>query len=200
MVRDVYKLLIPLLVLVVLFVLLKFSYLAVLALLLALFVAFFFRNPDRSIPKGEKRIVSPGDGKIVKISESDNGESTISIFLSIFDVHVNRSPISGTLESLEYKRGRFKAAFLEEASRVNEQNILVINGEEIRVVVRQIAGVIARRVVCWKKPGDVLQKGERIGMIRFGSRMDIVLPAKVRILVKLGDRVHGGTSVLGEYP
>ena len=112
---------------------------------------------------------------------------------------MNRSPISGELKQLEYRRGRFKAAFDEEASRVNEQNVLTISGTHIQVVVRQIAGLIARRVVCWKKPGHQLQRGELIGLIRFGSRVDIVLPAQVKLRVKIGDRVSGGSSILGEY-
>src|SRR5688572_16855212 len=122
----------------------------------------------------------------------------VSIFLNIFDVHVNRSPIQGKLESLEYKRGKFQAAFKEEASRTNEQNILTIDGQGMRVVVKQIAGLIARRVVCWKKPGHVIERGELIGLIRFGSRVDIVLPHTVTLLVKVGDRVKGGSSVLGK--
>jgi phosphatidylserine decarboxylase len=119
--------------------------------------------------------------------------------LNIFNVHVNRSPISGQLKQLEYKRGKFKAAFDDEASRVNEQNVITISGNGIQVVVKQIAGLIARRVVCWKKPGYNLERGELFGLIRFGSRVDIVMPGRVKILVKVGDRVWGGTSILGEY-
>jgi phosphatidylserine decarboxylase len=130
----------------------------------------------------------------------EDGEWLVSIFLSIFNVHVNRSPISGTLKQLEYRRGKFKAAFDDDASRVNEQNILTISSPNIQIVVRQIAGLIARRVVCWKKPGHPLQRGELIGLIRFGSRVDLVLPAQVKIAVKKGDRVSGGSSIIGEYP
>jgi phosphatidylserine decarboxylase len=198
MIRDVYKLLIPLVLLGILFAVLNLLVPALLIFLLAAFVAFFFRNPERSVPEGDNLVVSPADGRVVKISRMENGDQTISIFLNIFNVHVNRSPISGSLEQLEYKRGKFKAAFMEEASRVNEQYVLTIAGQDIRVVVRQIAGVIARRVVCWKEPGDSLQRGELFGMIRFGSRVDLLLPAQVRVLVKVGDRVYGGSSVLGE--
>jgi phosphatidylserine decarboxylase len=168
---------------------------------LALFVCYFFRNPARSIPKGENLIVSPADGKVVKIYQLDDESCgpTISIFLSIFNVHVNRSPISGKLEKLEYKRGKFKAAFIEEASRINEQNIITIQGQGIQVVVRQIAGLIARRVVCWKKPGHNLERGELFGLIRFGSRVDIVLPKRTKVLVKEGDCVRGGSSILAEH-
>lgn len=197
MVRDVYKFIVPFLAMGVLFVVLKLPYVALLFLILTIFVCFFFRNPNRRIPDGNL-IVSPADGKVVKIRRTSDGEQTISIFLNIFNVHVNRSPISGELEQIEYKRGRFKAAFDEEASRVNEQNILTIKGQGMRIVVRQIAGLIARRVVCWKKPGESLQRGERIGLIRFGSRVDVVLPEQVKILVEVGDQVQGGSSILGE--
>jgi len=199
-VTDAYKFVLPLLILSILLAWMRVPYAALLFFVLAGFVCFFFRNPNRDIPEGTNLIVSPADGKVVKISQMGDGEQTISIFLNIFNVHVNRSPISGELEQLEYKRGQFKLAFDEEASRVNEQNILTITGQGIRIVVRQIAGLIARRVVCWKKPGYSLKRGELIGLIRFGSRVDVVLPGQVRILVKVGDPVRGGSSILGEYP
>jgi phosphatidylserine decarboxylase len=199
MIRDVYRFLIPLLALFILSVVIGFEYIALLLLILALFVAYFFRNPSRNIPEGNNLIVSPADGKIVKISKNENGDQCISIFLNIFDVHVNRSPISGELKNLQYQRGRFKAAFDEEASRVNEQNIITVDGRDIQVTFKQIAGAIARRVVCWKKTGDSLEKGGIVGMIRFGSRVDIILPERVNITVKLGDRVRGGSSILGDY-
>jgi phosphatidylserine decarboxylase len=199
MVRDAFKFLIPAVMLGIAGILLHLPYAAALFLVLAAFICFFFRNPDRAIPNGSNLVVSPADGKVVKIAQGTEGEQTISIFLSIFNVHVNRSPISGELEHLEYKRGAFKVAYDEEASRVNEQNILTIKGAGIQIIVRQIAGLIARRVVCWKKPGHTLQRGELFGLIRFGSRVDIVMPGRVKILVKVGDRVHGGSSVIGEY-
>jgi phosphatidylserine decarboxylase len=148
-------------------------------------------------------VVSPADGKVVKISELPAGSElpgghAVSIFLNIFDVHVNRSPISGLLEKLEYKRGKFMAAFDEEASRVNEQNILTIRGHDMQVVVKQIAGLIARRVVCWKEPGHPVERGELIGLIRFGSRVDILLPKDVRLRVRVGEHVRGGSSIVGE--
>jgi phosphatidylserine decarboxylase len=166
---------------------------------LAVFVAFFFRNPHRRIPDGKNLIVSPADGKVVKIVKREDGEQTLSIFLSIFNVHVNRSPIEGTLEHFEYKRGKFKVAFDEEASRVNEQNILTSANPGVQIVVKQVAGLIARRVICWKKPGSTFNRGELFGLIRFGSRVDIVLPKHVKILVNVGDRLRGGSSVIGEY-
>ncbi|HTY62056.1 MAG TPA: phosphatidylserine decarboxylase family protein [Acidobacteriota bacterium] len=199
MARDVYKFCIPVFILCVLFFILSCPLLAVICLLLASFICYFFRNPKREIPPGNNLVVSPADGKVVKILELPDGATTISIFLNIFNVHVNRSPISGRLEQLEYKRGKFKVAFDEEASKVNEQNILTISGENSTVVVRQIAGLIARRVICWKKPGDSLDRGELIGLIRFGSRVDVTVPERVRIQVKIGDRVRGGSSILGEY-
>jgi phosphatidylserine decarboxylase len=148
--------------------------------------------------------VSPADGKVVDVSPvpDPNGHSrghSISIFLRIYDVHVNRSPIDGELQTLEYRRGRFKVAALPEASRVNEQNVLRIQGSGIEVTVKQIAGLIARRVVCWKSPGNTLKRGELIGLIRFGSRVDVLVPPQVKVQVKVGDLVKGGSSVLGSW-
>jgi phosphatidylserine decarboxylase len=199
MVRDAYKFVLPVLGLGLLLALLRLPYPAFIFVLLAVYIAYFFRNPNRRIPAGNNLIVSPADGKVVKIvRQPDGDDQTISIFLNIFNVHVNRSPIAGELMNLEYKRGKFKAAFDDEASRVNEQNVLTINGNGIQIIVRQIAGLIARRVVCWKKPGNHLERGELFGLIRFGSRVDVVLPAHAKILVKVGDRVQGGASILGE--
>jgi phosphatidylserine decarboxylase len=199
MVNDAFRFIIPVLALGILFAFLGFFFLAFLFLALAIFISFFFRNPDRRIPDGKNLIVAPADGKVVKISQSDDGSQTISIFLSIFNVHVTRSPISGELKQVQYVRGRFKVAFDDEASRVNEQNIITIAGEGFPVVVKQIAGLIARRVLCWKKPGHVLARGELMGLIRFGSRVDVIVPQKVRVLAKVGDRVQGGSSILGDY-
>ena len=199
MIRDAYRFAVPLLLFSILFFYFGLPYFALLPLILAAFTCYFFRSPDRVIPEGTNLIVSPADGKVVKISQAESGDRTISIFLNIFDVHVNRSPVSGELEKIEYKRGKFKVAFDEEASRINEQNILTITKGDSRIVVKQIAGLIARRVICWKKPGQNLERGELIGLIRFGSRVDVVLPAQVKIQVAVGDRVYGGSSILGEY-
>ena len=203
MVSDAYRFLLPLLLGSVL-VGFYSPVAAAILIVIAGFIGYFFRNPKRLIPQGENLVVSPADGKVVRIFNlpergDQAGGQGISVFLNIFDVHVNRSPIEGKLESFEYKRGRFKAAFDEEASYVNEQNVLTIRGHDMQVVVKQIAGLIARRVICWKKPGDSIERGELIGLIRFGSRVDILLPRQVRILVKTGDRVRGGSSVLVEY-
>ena len=203
MISDAYRFAFPPLVLAALCAYVRLPVAALLLLLIAGFVCYFFRNPARSIPPGDDLVVSPADGKVVRVFDlPDEGEQAgghgISIFLNIFDVHVNRSPVDGELESLDYKRGRFKAAFDEEASRVNEQNVLTIRCRGMRVVVKQIAGLIARRVICWKQPGHCVARGELIGLIRFGSRVDVLLPRQVRILVKVGDRVKGGSSILGE--
>lgn len=200
MARDAYKFCIPVLIVSLLFAISGHSIPALGCCILAAFICYFFRNPKRTIPQGKNLVVSPADGKVVKIAQLPDGTRTISIFLNIFNVHVNRSPISGRLEGLEYKRGKFKVAFDEEASKVNEQNILTISSPDATVVVRQIAGLIARRVLCWKKPGELLERGELIGLIRFGSRVDVTVPECVGILVRIGDRVRGGSSVIGEYP
>jgi len=199
MVSDAYKFVFPLLMVGLLSAVAHLLYLALPLFILAAFVCFFFRNPHRSVPEGKNLVVSPADGKVVKVSRAENGEQTISVFLNIFNVHVNRSPISGELVQLEYKRGKFRVAFDEEASRINEQNVITIKGQGIQIVVRQIAGLIARRVICWKRPGHNLKRGELIGLIRFGSRVDIVLPEQVRLSVEVGDQVQGGSSILGEY-
>jgi phosphatidylserine decarboxylase len=199
MVRDAYKFLLPLLILGGLSAFLNIPVLAILIFVLAAFVAFFFRNPDRQIPDGKNLIVSPADGKVVKISRREDGEQTVCIFLNVFNVHVNRSPITGTVKQFEYKRGKFKVAFDDEASKVNEQNIVTIANEDIQITVKQVAGLIAGRVICWKKVGDKLQRGELFGLIRFGSRMDIILPERARIQVKVGDHVQGGSSIIGDY-
>jgi phosphatidylserine decarboxylase len=201
MISDAFRFIIPLLLIAVLLFAFVEPWVAALPALLAAFVAYFFRNPDRTIPRGDDLVVSPADGKIVRIStdgQGSDGQLHLSIFLSIFDVHVNRAPISGRLEKLEYHRGRFKAAFNDEASRVNEQNVLTVHGAGGTLVMKQIAGLIARRVVCWKKPGQELQRGEVIGLIRFGSRVDLILPGNAEIRVRLGERVKGGSSVVAE--
>jgi phosphatidylserine decarboxylase len=199
MIRDAYRFIVPLLVLAAVLLWLRLLVWAILPAALAGFVAFFFRNPARSIPDGENLVVSPADGKVVRVEALPAGNS-VSIFLNLFDVHLTRVPIRGELESLEYRRGKFKVAYADEASRLNEQNVLTIRGPRIRVVVKQIAGLVARRVICWKRPGDHFERGELFGLIRFGSRVDVVLPQEVTILVKVGDRVKGGCSVIGEIP
>ena len=163
---------------------------------LAAFVAFFFRDPYRQIPSGAGIIVSPADGRVVRIQKE--GETTrVSIFLSIFNVHVNRSPIEGAVTEIRYRKGKYRAAFNDLASAENEQNLLIIQGDGIRIECTQIAGLVARRIVCWKKAGDTLGRGEKFGLIRFGSRTDLLLPSGVELQVQVGDRVSGGSSQIG---
>jgi len=177
--------------------------LSVLLLLLAAFMAYFFRDPKRTVPGETGLVVSPADGRVTRVEKISAGEgaspTVVSIFLSPFDVHVNRAPIAGTVVDVTYTKGRFTAATSDNASLVNEQNALTIRGEQLTVVCKQIAGVLARRIVCWKKPGDSLGLGERFGLIKFGSRTDLVLPPEVDVVVSVGERVSGGVSVIGRY-
>jgi phosphatidylserine decarboxylase len=169
---------------------------------LGVFVLFFFRDPERTPPADPALIVSPADGRVVGIvEESFAGRPghRISVFLSVFNVHVNRSPVSGRITAIEYRKGKFYAAMRGRASAENEQNSFHVLTDRGEVVFTQIAGWVARRIVVWKAIGDSLVRGERIGMIRFGSRMDIWLPNDVEILVKSGQSVAGGTSVLARW-
>jgi phosphatidylserine decarboxylase len=163
---------------------------------LAAFCAWFFRDPERPIPAGPVA-VSPADGRVVCIVPEDDHHTRISIFLNIFDVHVNRSPISGTIEDVTYKRGRFCVASQEIASAENEQNIVTVRtGDGSRVVFKQIAGLIARRILFSKRKGDFVQAGERIGLIKFGSRVDVIFGPEWRIEVAQGAHVSAGSSIL----
>ena len=167
-------------------------------LLLAGFVLYFFRDPDRLAPAGAE-IVSPADGKVVDLSECEFDGLPVcklSIFLSIFDVHVNRSPLSGVIRKIQYSPGKFLAAYRPESSVENEQNTVWIDGERYSVVFKQIAGLIARRIVFDKKVGDRVACGERVGLIKFGSRVDLFMPLEMLPCVKVGDRVHAGSTVL----
>jgi len=165
----------------------------------ALFVTYFFRDPNRTFQGTGREVASPADGKVVWI-RNENGLEAISIFLSVFDVHINRAPISGKISEIEYHKGKFLIAYDERASVENERNSITMNhqGQVVRFV--QIAGLIARRIVCWRKTGDSLAIGDKIGLIKFGSRVDVFLPAGSKIYVKRGDRVEGGKTALGELP
>jgi phosphatidylserine decarboxylase len=176
---------------------LGFWWVAGFLLLVMLFMAFFFRDPKRVPPTDPDVVVSPADGKVTRITSAADSSTVVSIFLSPFDVHINRSPIPGKIVDVLYSPGKFLMATNEKASLVNEQNALTIQGEKITVVCKQIAGILARRIVCWKAEGDSLGLGERFGMIKFSSRTDVLLPANVRVTVKEGDRVRGGTTVIG---
>ena len=175
---------------------------AVVLVCLAIFVFSFFRDPERVIPKEAGAVVSPADGRVVVVTdEEDAGRpgKRISIFLAVWNVHVNRSPAEGTITKLEYKPGKFLAAMRERASLENEQNVFTLSTDAGDIVFKQIAGFIARRVVSWKKQGDRVARGERIGLVRFGSRVDVWVPPDAEILVKLGDHVKGGASVLARW-
>ena len=170
-----------------------------LPMLLAVFFLWFFRDPERTIPSGAGLVVSPADGKVTDVSSTQlNGVACtrISIFLDVFDVHVNRSPVSGVIKSAVYKKGQFGNAMSSVSADDNEQNIVTMEGDGMTVVFKQIAGLLARRIVFNHKPGDKLARGQRVGMIKFGSRTDVIFPQPAEISVKIGDRVKGGSSVL----
>ncbi|MEG6586026.1 phosphatidylserine decarboxylase family protein [Dendrosporobacter sp. 1207_IL3150] len=170
---------------------------------LTLFVSFFFRNPKRTIPSDECLVVSPADGKVMSVTEFHDDQfvnepcNKVTIFLSVFDVHVNRSPIAGEIKYQQYTCGRFKPAYKESAGCENERHSIGIENERMRIVVTQIAGLIARRIVSWVTLGSMLQRGERYGLIKFGSCTEIIMPKDVEVLVKKGDRVKGGETVIG---
>ena len=170
--------------------------------LLGLFVFSFFRDPDRSIPTERGLIVAPADGRVVVVKEeSQRGRAgkRISIFLAIWNVHVNRAPASGRIERMDYRRGKFYAAMRSRASVENEQNVIYLATERGEIMFKQIAGWVARRVVCWKRPAETVRMGERFGLIRFGSRMDLWLPEGVEILVAPGQHVSGGSSIVARW-
>ena len=169
-------------------------------LALALLVLNFFRDPNREIPQDVGLIVSPADGRIVQVvDETHDGRPVrrLSIFMSPLDVHVNRSPIAGVIASVSYRKGVFGVASKEEASVENEQNVFTLEGEQGQVVVKQIAGAVARRIVFWKRVGDQLARGERVGLIKFGSRVDVILESGTELRVRVGERVRAGSSILG---
>ena len=172
---------------------------AIPAVILACFFLWFFRDPEREVPAQVGAVVSPGDGKVTEVARvliDGSQKLRISIFLSVFNVHVNRSPIAGVIQSARYQTGKFVNAMSAESAAQNEQNIVTVEGEGQTVVFKQIAGLLARRIVFTKKVGDRLQRGERVGLIKFGSRVDVVLDANAIPQVKVGDRVRGGASVV----
>jgi phosphatidylserine decarboxylase len=177
--------------------------LSVLGLILLVFVIYFFRNPHRNIPAGDNIIVSPADGRVMSVTEIDEPDfigaraKKITIFLSIFNVHINRSPVTGVVKYTSYRPGKYLPAFKSHASELNERNTIGIEGNIIRVLVHQITGLIARRIVCWVKDGDNLKIGERFGLIKFGSCTEIVVPLNVDIKVKQGDKVRGAKTIIG---
>jgi phosphatidylserine decarboxylase len=199
MVRDGYFYALPLVAAAVLLGWLTRPVWAIHPCLLAMFFLWFFRDPDRSIPSDPGAVVSPGDGKVTDISTVTVGneqQTRLSIFLSVFDVHVNRSPIAGVIREVRYQRGHFMNAMNRASAEQNEQNIVTVEGDGQKVVFKQIAGLLARRIVFNPKVGDRIERGQRVGLIKFGSRVDLLLDASARMNVKIGDRVKGGASVL----
>ena len=176
-----------------------------LGLLALAFFGYFFRDPERAIPAEPAAVVSPADGKVVLVDEVReerylNGPARrVAIFMNVFDVHVNRAPVAGTVTEAEHRDGCFKAAWREDACTLNEQQALVLEAKGARVLVVQIAGLLARRIISYVQPGQYLDKGERLGMICFGSRVDLYLPLAAEILVKVGDRVQAGSSMVARW-
>jgi phosphatidylserine decarboxylase len=168
--------------------------------ILSILVLNFFRDPERPVPTEPNALISPADGQIVQLAEEafeGRPIRRLSIFMSPLDVHVNRAPIAGSIKAINYKKGSFRVASQALASIENEQNVFTIEGEQGVVVVKQIAGLLARRIVFWKRLGDSLARGERVGMIKFGSRVDVLVAPTVEWCVKVGDRVRAGSSILG---
>ena len=199
MVRDGYLYALSLIAAAVLVGLLTSPAWATVPLLLACFFLWFFRDPERVIPATAGAVVSPADGKVTDVSLATVGgekKTRISIFLSVFDVHVNRSPIGGVIRDVRYQRGKFLNAMNQASAEQNEQNIVTVEGDGQMVVFKQIAGLLARRIVFCPKVGDRVERGQRIGLIKFGSRVDVVMDASASLQVKVGDRVRGGASVL----
>jgi len=197
MARDAYIFLLPLLVLAVVAWAVSWVYLAFVFLAGGVFVGFFFRNPSRNIPEDPRLIVSPADGRVIRVEPGEEG-TQVSIFLSVFNVHINRAPIQGKITRLSHKKGRFYLAFDERASVENEQVVFTIEGEH-NVTFSLIAGLVARRIVPWKHEGEMVSRGERIGLIRFGSRVDILIPGDCDVRVNQGEKVRGGSSILASW-
>ncbi|UCD10376.1 MAG: phosphatidylserine decarboxylase family protein [Nitrospinaceae bacterium] len=203
--KEGYPFILPLGLLTLVLAFFDLVWAAAVAGLLFLFVLYFFRDPEREIPNEPKVVVSPADGKVVVITTEEDpfmGKTftRISIFLNVFNVHVNRVPVAGVIAESRYNPGKFLNAMKDKASMDNEQNILLIRDGETEVLVKQIAGLIARRIVCWAKPGDRYELGQRFGLIRFGSRVDIFLPQESTLKVAVGDKVAGGSSIIGYLP
>lgn len=171
-------------------------YAAWILVIFGLFCSFFFRDPLRNIPEGENIILGPGDGRVLEVAEED-GKKVIRIFLSVFNVHLQRAPVAGLVKSVEYKSGRCLPAMMGQAHSVNEQNIIIIQSPKGEFQVRQIAGILARRVVSWVKPQQQVKTGDKIGLIKFGSQVDLYMPDNVEIIVKKGDRIVGGETIVG---
>jgi len=204
MVRDGYFYALGLsLVAAALWVLTHSAVLTALPLVLALFFLWFFRDPQRQIPTGPGEVVSPGDGVVTEaewIETASGSRLRLSIFLNVFDVHVNRSPVAGTVKAVEHRQGSFLNAMKPESVVMNEQTLVVIDAGGYEVSYKQIAGLLARRIVCAVKVGDRVERGQRVGLIKFGSRVDVLIPADAVLKVKTGTRVRGGSTVVAVLP
>ena len=200
MVRDGIPFVVVPVIMAVIPLLFGYWWAAIPLLLIAGFMAFFFRNPRRSIPLAPGLVLAPADGRVTIIRPADdkNPQSLVSIFLSPLDVHINRAPIAGEIVDIAYKKGKFVMATKEESRELNEQNRLVIKGDKVVITCTQIAGVLARRIVCWKRRGERVECGELFGMIKFGSRTDLLMPPEVEIVVQTGMHVRGGETIIGK--
>jgi phosphatidylserine decarboxylase len=202
MVKDAYRFAVPPLAMGAVCLFFGWKWPAAVLIFLGLFVFYFFRDPARTIPNDPGTVVSPADGRVVEIVDEELDSRMghrISIFLSIWNVHVQRAPVAGRVAHVIYRPGKFYGAYRSAASRENEQNVIYIDTPQGTMVFKQIAGAIARRVICWKKQGDSVTLGERVGIIRFGSRVDIWLPAEAEIAVRRGQNVNGGASILAKW-
>jgi phosphatidylserine decarboxylase len=203
MVRDGYFYAAPLIAAAILIGWLTHPVWGIVPMLLAIFFLWFFRDPERAIPQQPGAVVSPGDGKVTDVSIVNVGNSTcvrMSIFLSVFDVHVNRSPIGGTIRDVRYQKGKFLDARSPQCAEQNEQNTVTVESEGQTVIFKQIAGLLARRIVFNPKIGDRVARGQRVGLIKFGSRVDVMFDSSAQLNVKVGDRVQGGATVLALLP
>jgi phosphatidylserine decarboxylase len=202
--KEGFPFLIPMVLLTIFFGFMGWDIFTFLGILLTLFIAFFFRNPRRKIPSLQNIILSPADGRIIHVGECEEDRFLkekalkISIFMSLFDVHINRTPVTGKVVERDYHPGRFFVANAEKSSLLNEQNAFILVTEDrLKILLIQIAGFVARRIVCYVKPGDTLQMGEIFGLIRFGSRIDLYLPTEITPMVRVGQHVKGGESIIG---
>ena len=196
MVKEALPFILIPLAIVIVFAFFKLWLFAALFVFLVLFMAFFFRDPRRTVPTDADIVVSAADGRVTRVEDRETGKF-VSVFLSPMDVHINRSPIAGKIIEVKLSQGKKSPATADKASEFNQRNALTIEGEKMTVVCTQIVGILARRIVCWKKEGDILEIGEKFGLIKFGSRTDLLMPKSVEILVKVGDKVKGGETIIG---
>lgn len=202
MIRDGFRFALPPLIIGFALMIFRWWWAGAILAALGLFVLYFFRDPERRIPNQPGAVVSPADGLVVEVVDEPRCErpgKRISIFLSIFDVHVNRAPVAGKISSMDYRPGKFMAAWKEKASDANEHNVITIATPCGEITCKQIAGWVARRILCWTRIGDEVKLGQRIGMIRFGSRVDVWLPADAEILVQRGQHVAGGATQIARW-